>query len=134
MPQNRSGTRIIILRWCLMSKDIKVTYYSLNDNKHSISKILKGCVYLGKDTGGVEYYEYTPPQKTVTYLFSIIKHGGEMTLHNNSAPSISLHSHYHCFYQYGKPIIIEDLPCDDETKIMLLLKYQLINGSKYEYL
>lgn len=67
------------------------------------------------------------PTKVV--LFSIIYYNDEWTLHNTSKPAYKYADGRVVFLLYGKMVEINELPCDDETKCMLTLKYTKIADS-----
>lgn len=60
----------------------------------------------------------------------------EYILHHDSEPAYTLHRNgtYYYFFNEGVTCRIEDLPCDDETKCMLVLKYSRLNDHAYVYL
>lgn len=87
------------------------------------------CNLLSEDDG-VKYYR--------THLmseirdFSIIQINGNHVLHNISKPAYTYvnenasstnNNWRYEFYVEGMPCRIEELPCDDETKCILALKY-----------
>ena len=100
------------------------------DGEH-IREASHQAAMLMYDIDGVEYYESQFGLTSVK--ISVIKvAGGVRLLHNTSDPAFYHASGTVVFFVYGWQVLIDDLPCDEETKCLLKLRYVRVEDS-YHY-
>ncbi len=116
-----------------MSIEVKLTYmyYSggelkLAGDENKNYKLLPNCT-LTDVRNGITHYTRTSETSGDETSFSTIKVGDLELLHNDDDFAVKNGKQHH-FYIYGYPVLINDLPCDEETKCLLLLKYTKVNN------
>lgn len=81
---------------------------------------------LVSEEDGIKTYNTNIDRNGVMITFSVIKIDGKYYLHHPSKPSWTLmHNgeYEYEFYVHGIKSLIENLPCDEEMKCILALKY-----------
>ena len=109
---------------------MKVRYIDEDDDT-VFSPYIDNAGLLDVDEDGIEYYN--APFGQYECKFSTIKVGGNDVLHHPSQPAFYRHDGNVYFYVYGWASMIEDLPCYEETKCMLKLKYVQHSDGSYTY-